>query len=252
MGTKRLNRTIYNVVTIDGEGKTERIKSKYGSLYDHFRRELPEAGKILSCYVQTSGFDYLDELHDNSEVKNVVNRYPKKMDTIAVLKPTAIKDMDSNDAKYRGDTARYDLAVNKQELTNIIKKNVNSGREVMDIDLGNNVYFHIEYQLAVNCDKFIEDVADAYANHETSRTIGAEAILHLAVSIKEILDYKGTKEVELLENKHRWGKSYTAVIGKLSIPLHGSYGEQIKRKHPMIKVVTFDEVAWESLREVED
>lgn len=240
--TKRLDRSIYNAVAIDGGGNVERIKSKYVSLYDYFKRSLPEHDKMLSCHLKTHQFEYLDELNDNSAIENVVNRYPKKMDKIAVLKPTAIKDLDSIDAKYRDGKERYDIAINREMLIGIIKKNISEGREVMSIDLGNGISFDVEYQLRSNKEKFIEDVADANARYETSRGIGAEELLYLATSVKEILGAKDAKDVQLLEQTHRWGKSYTAVIGKLVIPLHGSHGEELKKKHPMIDIVRSTDV----------
>lgn len=237
--TKRLNRQIYNVATIDQNGKVDIIRRKYNSIYSYFTRELPEADKLLNAYIYSNAFEYSDEIKDNSQVQNVVNRYPKKPTIISVLKPTAIKDLDSIDAKYRDNQERYDLAINKEELFQIIRKNIASGREVMSIDLGNGILFNLEYQLQTNTKQFILDVANAHARYESKNGLDAEAIIALAISVKEILDAKDTSsnEISLAEHKHRWGTSHHALIGKLNIPLYGSHGEDLKRKHPLINLV---------------
>jgi hypothetical protein len=234
---------VYNVATINQTGQVDIIRRKYNSIYSHFTKELPEADKLLNAHVRSYDFEYLS---DNSlmipEIQNVVNRYPKKAINLAMMKPTAIKDLDSIDAKYRGNAENYDICINKDELFQIIKKNIAKGIEAMSIDLGNGITFELEYQLQTNTKKFIEDVAEAVARSESRSSLGASAVIALAVQVQNILDHKEEKNVELVENKHRWGTSYSAVIGKLTIPLHGNYGEQLKRNHPLIKLVQFSEV----------
>jgi hypothetical protein len=241
--SKRLNRTVYNVATIDQTGQVDIIRRKYNSIYSRFTKELPEADKLLNAHVRSYDFEYIP---DNNlmipEIQNVVNRYPKKATGLAMMKPTAIKDLDSIDAKYRGNAENYDICINKDELFQIIKKNIAKGIEAMSIDLGNKITFELEYQLKTNTKAFVEDVADIVARSESGTSLSASAVIALAVQVQNILDHKEEKNVELVENKHRWGTNYSAIIGKLNIPLSGNYGGELKRKHPLIKLVQFSEV----------
>jgi hypothetical protein len=240
---KRLNRNLYNVAVINDEGKVDIIRRKYNRIYSYFTKELPEADKLLNAHVRSYDFEYLPENHlMMPEIQNVVNRYPKKPTNLAIMKPTAIKDLDSIDAKYRGNTENYDICINKSELFKMIKKNIEHGIEVFSIDLGNRIKFEFEYQLQTNTKQFIEDVADAVAREESRNSLGAQEVIALAVQVQNILDHKDEKHVELVENKHRWGKSYSAIIGKLNISLAQSTGGDLKRKHPLIKLVQFSEV----------
>jgi len=239
--TKQRQRQLYNIHSIDRTGEIEIIGRKYGSIYAHFTRALPEASKLLNAYIKTDDFEYLD---DNHCFEFVVNRFPKKMTEIAVYKPTAIKDLDSFDQKFRPTRATFDVAINKEQLFQEIQNNIANGIEKMEISLGSSVTFNLEYQLQANTKKFIEDVADAHAQYETKYAVDASKVIELAKEVQAILTHAPKKhvDVELVENKHRYGTSYSARIADLDVKLCGSHGEDLKRKHPMIKVVTFNEV----------